>query len=47
MAAMRGTHESYLSEEAIAHFAAKEKAKVAANQSPLVWYDQIKDKKPE
>ena len=37
-AVMRGPHESALSEEAIAHFAAEAKEKVASNQARLVCY---------
>ena len=44
---MRGTHESALLEESIAHFADEAKEKVYAKQSHLVWYDLIKDKIPE
>ena len=35
-AVMRGPHKSYFAEEAIAHFAAKAKEKVASNQARLV-----------
>ena len=41
---MRGPNESDLSKEAIGHFEAEAKAKVAATQARLVQYDQIKDK---
>lgn len=46
-AVMRGTHESALSKEDIANFAAEEKQKVAAKQARLVRYDLIKDNLPE
>ena len=37
-AVMRGPHESALSEEAIDHFAAEAKEKVASNQAHFVYY---------
>ena len=39
---MRGPHESALSEEAIAHFAAEAKGKVASNQARLVCHKIFK-----
>ena len=41
-AVMRGPHESALSEEAISHFAAEAKEKVASNQARLVCYKNFK-----
>ena len=41
-AVMRGTHESALSEEVIAHFAAEAKEKLASNQARLVFYNNFK-----
>ena len=43
---MRGPHKSALSEEAIAHFAAEAKEKVAPNQTRLVCYENFKDDFP-
>ena len=39
---MRGPHESALSEEAIAHFTAEAKEKVASNQARLICYKIFK-----
>ena len=39
---MRVPHESALTEEAIAHFAAEAKEKVASNQERLIFYKKIK-----
>ena len=39
---MRDPHESYLAEEAIAHFAAEAKERVASNQARLVCYKTFK-----
>ena len=39
---MTGTHKSALSEEAIAHFAAEAKEKVASNQARLICYEKFK-----
>ena len=41
-AVMRGPHESALSEEAIAHFTAETREKVASNQASLVNYKIFK-----
>ena len=41
-AVMRGSHDSALSEEAIAHFSAEPKLKVAPNQARLVFYKNSK-----
>ena len=41
-AVMRGTHNSALAEEAIAHFAAEAKEKEASNQAHLVCYKLFK-----
>ena len=46
VAGMRGTHESTLSEEDIAHVLDEAKSKVLANQAWLFRYDLIKDKLP-
>ena len=46
-AVMRGPHYSVLAEEAIAHFAAEEKEKVASNQARLVCYEKFKVNLPE
>ena len=43
---IRGPHESALAEEAIAHFAAEAKEKVASNQARLVCYEKIKGNFP-
>ena len=43
---MRGPHESYLSKEAISHFATESKEKVASNQAHLVYYENFKDNFP-
>ena len=43
---MRGPHEFALAEEAIAHFYAEEKEKMASNQARLVLYDKIKGNLP-
>ena len=45
-AVMRGPHESDLSEESVAHFAAEAKKKVASNQSRLVCYKNSKGNFP-
>ena len=45
-AVMRGTHESDLAEEAIAHFAAEAKEKLASNQARLVCYEKFKGNFP-
>ena len=45
-AVMRGPHESALSEEAIAHFAAEAKEIVASNQERLVCYKHFKGDLP-
>ena len=42
--AIRVPHKSALAEEAIAHFAAEAKEKVASNQARLVRYEKIKGK---
>ena len=39
---MRGPHESALSEEAISHFAAEAKEKMALNQARLVCHKKLK-----
>ena len=39
---IRGPHESALAEEAMSHFDAEAKGKVASNQACLVLYDKIK-----
>ena len=41
-AVIRGTHKSALADEAIAHFAAEAKERVALNQSRLVCYKNPK-----
>ena len=41
-ALMRGPHESALAEEAISHFAAEAKEKVASNQARLLCYEHFK-----
>ena len=41
-AEMRGLHKSALAEEAIAHFAAEAKGKVASNQARLVQNEKCK-----
>ena len=46
-AVMRGPHESALSDEAIAHFAAEAKEKVASKRARLLFYDNVKDNLPE
>ena len=46
-AVMRGPHESALSDEAIAHFAAEAKEKVANKRARLLFYDDVKDILPE
>ena len=43
---MRGTHESALADEPIAHFSAEAKVKMASNQARLVLYDKIKGNIP-
>ena len=45
-AVMRGSHESALSDEAIAHFAAEAKEKVASKRARLLFYDDVKDNLP-
>ena len=46
-AVMRGPHESALSEEAISHFAAEAKEKLASNQARLVCYKIFKGDFPK
>ena len=43
---MRGPHESDLVEEAISHFTAEAKEKVASNQARLVCYKMFKGDLP-
>ena len=43
---MMGPHKSALTEEAIAHFAAESKGKVASNQARLICYDNFKGNFP-
>ena len=45
-AGMRGPHESALAEEAISHFSAEPKEKVASNQARLVFYKNFKGDLP-
>ena len=44
---MRGPHEPYFSKEAISHFSAEAKDKLATKHSRLVRYYLIKDNLPE
>ena len=43
---MKGPHNSTLADEAIAHFTAEEKGKVASNRARLVLYEKIKGNIP-
>ena len=44
---MRGSHESDLAEEEIAHFTAELKETLASNQARLICYKHFKDDFPE